>query len=397
LLFSYGSNKHGQLGLGVKSTFIRSPTIVTPLLESGGKAISCAAGMDHSLVVVKTEGQRVGRLRTKQHLKSPRFRGQHMPSHAPLNLSRATSTPVRLTAAHDGDIDDDDGLLYHHQLYGFGRNDSMKLGLINPPIDERVSVPRRVALHTKVWPVGNNDSPFPPAGIFQVAASAHHSAALVKRATGDIEVYTWGEASGGALGVPLIDTGKGNGISPMMVGSPSLIQALSFSSSGSFQSILQPNEFTKQVSLGPQSTFITTSHGRCFSFGTSEDGLLGIGKSRSLNPTIIEFPQNESIESLTIGAKHALAKSTTGAVHAWGRLPLAQSVASKPRTFSSISCVSTLCAGYDSSAFVTVTGTVLTCGERSGRLGQGEQIPDSKMPGQLLGGLRLWRNRTADF
>jgi Regulator of chromosome condensation (RCC1) repeat len=53
LLYSYGANQRGQLGIGVAGKAIERPTIVTPLLENGGKAICCAAGVFHSLVVVE--------------------------------------------------------------------------------------------------------------------------------------------------------------------------------------------------------------------------------------------------------------------------------------------------------------------------------------------------------
>jgi hypothetical protein len=46
LLFSYGLNNHGQLGIGAKSDiktvsrgFHTQPTLITPLLENGGKQL----------------------------------------------------------------------------------------------------------------------------------------------------------------------------------------------------------------------------------------------------------------------------------------------------------------------------------------------------------------------
>jgi Regulator of chromosome condensation (RCC1) repeat len=90
LLYSYGANQRGQLGIGVAGAAVTRPTIVTPLLENGGKAIACAAGAFHSLVVVENR--------------------------------------------HGQD-----------QLYGFGRHDV--LGLVRPsPHRADVLLPRRVQL-----------------------------------------------------------------------------------------------------------------------------------------------------------------------------------------------------------------------------------------------------------
>jgi hypothetical protein len=59
LFFSYGLKNHGKLVIGFRTNFKdatrgfrTTPTLITPLLENGGKAIHCAAGVDHSLVVV---------------------------------------------------------------------------------------------------------------------------------------------------------------------------------------------------------------------------------------------------------------------------------------------------------------------------------------------------------
>lgn len=134
LLYSYGLNDYGQLGIGVRSSprgsdhgFVATPTIVTPLLEHGGKAIACAAGVSHSLVVVVTEARRLIKSRSMNHM---------------YNYDDAnTSEPV-----------------VHHQMYGFGRNDFMKIGLVSPRLAkpgsqdemECVVLPRRVALRCKV-------------------------------------------------------------------------------------------------------------------------------------------------------------------------------------------------------------------------------------------------------
>jgi len=288
LLFSYGSNDRGQLGLGKqpkksnaapispiqgdggKSSWVTIPSIITPLLENGGKTIDCAAGIDYSLVVVKTEGARIANRRHRQqHTPKQQTSGNDSNS----NGSGRTSPSSSVNHVHEWSA--------HHQMYGFGSNDHLKLGLLDPassrnklttsnsfstprrrrrgggafgsgskgrinnPIlcnspdiaspcsilssssaddsseadNESVStdvfLPRRVALHCKVVSrklqsetqfatnIKSNGAPSPPFGIFSVAASIDHSAALVRRPSGSVELYTWGRGDNGALGLPL--------------------------------------------------------------------------------------------------------------------------------------------------------------------------------------------------
>lgn len=275
LLFSYGSNEFGQLGLGrnnASRTLLSSssssssppnsplstnngvsspsstttspsnpkqhpfekttvPSIVTSLLENGGKSINCAAGIDYSLVVVKTEGARMaGGGRRRRHRK---------------HQEKKTSNVHRMH--HDGGNGNGIGEQQqhtntaHHQLYAFGNNDHGKLGLhqhadrshrddtrvrgnnattttsqeasFSPPsspgsladssVDDGMSeassstcvyLPRRVALECTVIPeCMSGPSSLPPYGIYSIAASIHHSTALVRRPSGEIELYTWGK------------------------------------------------------------------------------------------------------------------------------------------------------------------------------------------------------------
>lgn len=231
MLFSYGSNDRGQLGLGRQHTKVTAPQLITPLLENGGKTINCAAGLDYSLVVVKTEGSRIAHRRRQQ---------QRSPKSTMLNERNA-----------------------HQQVYAFGCNDNNKLGLLDPekslknnysgegiwrrwrkdagdssPIESPeppspsshvsgddstndgsassssdVYLPRRVALHCKVipkrdsaeTPIHNNRTAVAsiPFGIFCIAASKDHSAALVKRPSRSVELYTWGRGEDGRLGLPV--------------------------------------------------------------------------------------------------------------------------------------------------------------------------------------------------
>lgn len=245
LLFSYGSNDRGQLGLGKEHTKANTPQLITPLLENGGKTINCAAGFNYSLVVVRTEASRIAHRRRQHQQQGPHTQ----------NFNGKKTTNINERNAH-------------HQMYGFGCNDHMKLGLLDPEktlnksysngsprrrlrgngpdtslidspelrspsslastsssvgdesivdrsatITSDVFLPRRVALHCKIVPKKESQGAMAqqskatvatfPYGIFSVAASIDHSAALVRRPSGAVELYTWGRGEEGRLGLPM--------------------------------------------------------------------------------------------------------------------------------------------------------------------------------------------------
>jgi alpha-tubulin suppressor-like RCC1 family protein len=452
LLFTYGLNNHGQLGMGTKSHvkdktrgFSTTPTIITPLLENGGKAIHCAAGIDHSLVVVSTEGRRIQKLQSNpNHAYS---------EHGALAISRVTSYPTKfsyeeddqdLNAVSSGEHENES--VQHHQLYAFGSNDFKKLGLVSAAedeVDEDVLLPRRVALHCTVWPQkqqqkGSSSTNYhlPPPGIFQVEASSEHSAALVRRATGDVEVYLWGNATLGALGLPLQPetpvvpdrsrpTTTANNIFPL----PTVLESLSCRRPTSENTSTEKNtlDYPVQVALGSYCSFVVMSSGKAFSFGFSAEGMLGQGGgiTHTMSPQEVCMPVNckdGGIVSISAGAYHTLALTESGKAYSWGinsndRLGLGDekdfvkihsnqhsegvvlewvpqpiSVQAPATSTGDASRVLQVCAGYDSSLLVMRSGSVLSFGKRSGRLGLGEVTSDVASPTPMFGGLRLFTN-----
>jgi alpha-tubulin suppressor-like RCC1 family protein len=522
LLFSYGSNEYGQLGLGrfhkkgggKGREIVTIPSIVTPLLENGGKTVNCAAGVDYSLVVVRIEGSRLANRRYNKVSPSSSL-GKNSPNYC----------------------------IIHHQMYAFGNNEDMKLGLLDPDgngsrrdnsvsgnfatprrnrvenedldspgsaslsccfstpesfssvgsgIEENglsqancVFLPRRVALHCRVIPRNGTNSPIKQSqtdlqleyGIFNVAASSDHSAALVRRPSGAVELYSWGKLD--ALRQPVSYTVLEDDIlSPrrwecvpslkpqkkmqngLTIAAPTLVTALSSlhesQSSGKngapprfhsprkesrhrfnaekreeTKSLLNPTEYVVNVALGPSCTHAITSFGRWFAFGSSTDGLLGLGANTTTShvPTEVKLTGSETIQSISIGEKHAVAVSSAGSAYMWGRCPHGiaegdEHVSSprhisfadkKPNTTKILEdalirhiglgassrtnnapdnavAVVYAHAGRDLSVFVLESGSVLTCGKKSGRLGQGDINMDVKSPRQMFGGLQLWRN-----
>jgi len=480
LLYSYGLNNFGQLGIGMKSDvrgahkgFVMTPTIVTPLVENGGKAVACAAGVNHSLVVVETQERRL--------LKSSRsFDGLFTP--------------------HDDNDEDNPNNgtnhLVHHQVYGFGRNDFMKIGLVRPKLvsktkaaeaspssaeDEMESVvlPRRVALHATFHKSNYSAKKHENSGleknrhrqgVFAVAAGAEHSGALLRKPNGDVELYTWGNAAHGALGLPPHpvvsnhrkqqqqqkpgsgldnddgdnkDTGGGVGIAAI-VPVPSFVASLS-RTSNRVVSLLSDDdgEYPINLSLSRSCSFVVTSVGRCFAFGTSEDGMLGLGPEvmERHQPTEILMPadaRDESIRSVSAGASHVVIGTQSGNVYAWGvgwnagitggvvpvpppaitttatqskqekevpapplppiewspkrlKMPFEQQICSgTPQPAFIVQS----CAGLDCTLLISQSGQVYSTGQSSGRLGLGE-LPTTeqvvKVPRPLFGGLHLWK------
>lgn len=422
LLYSYGRNTHGQLGIGLKgrgsaSEFVFGPTIVTPLIENGGKAIACAAGVNHSLVVVATEVRRL--------IKSQSTNQMHQ--------------------REEGSMKSE----VHHQLYGFGRNDFMKIGLVSPKLSkagaedemDNVILPRRVALRCQISQESSSfhDDSNPPHGIFSVQASAEHSAALVRRASGDVELYTWGNATHGALGIPqaITDFEQRKTVVTAAVSSPvrvvpvpSFVAALSRSSNkhAKSSSALMPGEYPAHIALGRTCSFVTTSNGRCFSFGVSEEGMLGLGKDHleAFQPTEIAFPPSSNREHLvkvSVGAHHVTATTKSGNVFSWGeklnaglsdvrfetnkmdpfqwspcRLSFAkdQNAKDSQENGKTADLIVEAVAGFDNSVFVTSTGAVFSCGKASGRLCQGDVHQDVCSPRRIYGGLRLFNRTTSE-
>jgi len=481
MLFTYGLNNHGQLGIGFKSPtrnaargFHVTPTLITPLLENGGKAINCAAGVDHSLVVVSTEGRRLQKLQTQP--------GVAYSDHG-ANSLQVQSSPIGATIGNGkGHFNDDEEVderfhfsetsVQHHQVYGFGRNNFMKLGLVSPfkpstgdqtssesvPADKSTAIdqsgdvvlPRRVALHCTVWPQEDNlfnDKLLPPQGVFDIAASAEHSAALIRRPTGDVEVYMWGNSSLGALGLPIdIDTKgirgeiarkptfKKSAITPF----PTVVEKLCHRSHSNPSS-----PFPMQLSLGPYCSFVVMSNGKCMSFGFSAEGMLGqaYNTTHTMEPQEVFLPPDASsgsrhrIRSVSAGAFHVVALTEEGDAFSWGinsndRLglgvfdlsALAESLPDKKENLVVIEWVpqkidifpetalnssrssankrstriSYVCAGYDGSIIVTESGQTLSFGKKSGRLGRGELSSNVNTPQPLYGGLHLFHQRKND-
>jgi alpha-tubulin suppressor-like RCC1 family protein len=232
---------------------------------------------------------------------------------------------------------------------------------------------------------------------------------------------------------------------------PSFVACLSKSSNpeARLQSLLlnDVEEYPVNMSLSRCCSFVVTSIGRCFSFGTSEDGMLGLGRgiTETRHPMEITMPEqarSEMITSVSAGAWHVTSCTKSGNVYSWGAqshagfavprptsvLPSQQQPQRRPPTMKGPTPIEDLLrfewsprqvlftpqidrsmqhhsglsndtnvpivqvsSGNDCTFFVTESGRVLSSGKSSGRLGQGEVDHDVTSPKPLFGGLHLFQ------
>ena len=207
------------------------------------------------------------------------------------------------------------------------------------------------------------------------------------------------------------------------------------------------NEFPTAMSLSRCCSFVVTNLGRCFSFGTSEDGMLGLGRSvtETHTPMEIKFHEDvlqEKIISVSAGTLHVTICTKSGRVYSWGsrshagfdiqssstmmqqqnrkpptvmkgptpiedliqfewsprRVELSNStIHGRSKSYQYSDAVQELPkivqarAGNDCTFFITDCGKVLSSGKSSGRLGQGEYDTDVTIPKPLFGGLHLFQ------
>jgi alpha-tubulin suppressor-like RCC1 family protein len=157
-------------------------------------------------------------------------------------------------------------------------------------------------------------------------------------------------------------------------------------------SLLLPSEVPTRIEMGETCTFVVTSTGRCFSFGTSAAGLLGHGAHHAIMQEPSEMKSLPSaIRSLSIGAGHAVALCSNGKAYTWGRVPESPStIVWHPKRVGDGKIVAAS-AGLDMTVLVNEMGTIYSYGKKSGRLGLGEVLQDQAAPRPMFGGLQLWR------
>lgn len=416
LLFGLGDNSYGQCGVGLSSTpYITEPTMVTAFLENGGKAVAVAAGVDYSLVVIRTDLDRIQKLLRKQQKQQQQrqYQQQRQQNEQPHDHQSSSGSITSFTSS-TGSSNTMLTHVGHHQMYAFGNNEWDKLGLINPTgkhttctnslrrstsigslnetndtasCDEKenennienssimsavspaagkgaansakdniVPLPRRVALHSKIFseedyiplPRQGNIKVECSPGIFCVAASRYHSMALNRLPDGTVELYSWGApipsvAGCGALGFCPQKHDAVVLTIPTVVNQLSRIVSIP-SDQKRHSTLLSRKDFPVSVALGMQCSLITCVSGQVLAMGHSAEGILGLGHGITQSPNqqparIHAFCMENSnsvpsssgimpaqqcsaagvaVRHVSIGGSHAIAVSSTGQAYSWG-------------------------------------------------------------------------------
>ncbi|XRB22633.1 regulator of chromosome condensation [Pseudoscourfieldia marina] len=340
-VYSWGDNERGQLGLGDRRRRLLPEQLGGSL--AGETVISIACGAYHSVALTSDGGL---------HAWGANDRGQ-------LGLGPEVShqlIPKRLLGAITGvKFVNIDAGTYHSlaaskggEVYCWGANDHSQLGLGD--LDAR-DTPHAI-MHK-----------FSRGRVTKVAAGDRHSLAL----TDSGEVFAWGSADCGQLGVEIKERGR------KYIGYPRKIESLK----------------ANRIKAGFATSLATLTSGRVFVWGCNNNGELGLNDvaARS-SPHVFPSPvPGQQWAVVAPGANHALGALKTGELYGWGKntrgqlgLSITSKVEMKPNLIASTSSsnVETFASGGSAYEYqghtmaMTSNGRVFTWGwDGFGQLGIG--------------------------
>ncbi|TYZ56885.1 hypothetical protein PybrP1_003610 [[Pythium] brassicae (nom. inval.)] len=303
LLFSWGLNAHGELGLGSSGASSPEPQLVTalPLQVHGGLvsvlAVSC--GKHHAALVTShaqlfTWGNnKFGQLGLGDFASRAEPQEVHValaalgsPSralrlrHAVLERGGASVTQAACGAFHT--------LVVTHQqrVLAMGYNQAGQLGLghrLQQHQSWRSCVPAPVDV-------------LRDRSILEVAAGQNHSACVLSNGA----VYTWGCGDDGRLGV-----GRGDGETR-----PALVRSLQ-----------QGGVRARTVRCGARHTAAVSDRDVLFVWGANEFGQLGCGDQKPrFRPCALTTPAlvADGVADVALGAFHSVGVTRRGRAFAWG-------------------------------------------------------------------------------
>jgi alpha-tubulin suppressor-like RCC1 family protein len=241
-VFSFGSNGHGQLGLGASGTSVNVATPIDSTNLGGRKIIQAAAGVFHSLLLsddgsVFSMGANSG---GRTGLGTTSGDTQIATPIDTTNLGGRKITQVAAGERHSLLLADDGS------VFSFGSNNSGQLGLGTPGS-------RSVATPIDATNLGGRK-------ITQIAAEYEHSLLLAD----DGSVFSFGNNSYGQLG---LGTTGGSAVVATPIDATNL---------GGMK--------ITEVSAGRLHSLIKAEDGRAFSFGNNFDGQLGLGTTGGTLP-----------------------------------------------------------------------------------------------------------------
>jgi alpha-tubulin suppressor-like RCC1 family protein len=300
-LWAFGSNGAAQLGneTNVETQEPNLPTPVT-LPAEAGRAISAAAGGEHTLVITES-GQAYafgwnyhGQLGNSTYIEGQGSHGWN-PVPALIVLPGQEGQVVQVAGGSDFSL----ALTESGQLYAFGENSFGELGNetnINQITGKANPTPTLVTLPGQNGPV------------VEVAAGLLHTLALTESG----QLYSFGANNDGQLGRETVHKpGEWANPTPTLVTLP-----------GQDGPVMQ-------IAAGRTSSFAVTESGQLYAFGENRYGQLGFaensgpGPDPSENahptPTLVTLPGGASVAEVAAGSFHTLALTDGGQLYAFGK------------------------------------------------------------------------------
>lgn len=326
----FGYNVQGQLGLGTTAT----ATTPTPAQLPEGVSVSQAvAGYVHT-VALGSDGNvyawgdnAYGELGT----------GTTTASKVPIAVGIPAGVTVTSVAAG---YFDSFAVTSTGAVYSWGINN---LGQLGNGGSATAKTPTLVSL---------------PSGVSVASLSTGYAHTLI--VTGAGVPYAWGYNASGQLGDGTVTTRRTPVAVRVLTGT-----TVTSSRAGSLHSLA------------------VTSTGDVLGWGSNSNGQVGNGGSANvLTPVVVPLGASASAASVSGGALHSLAVTTTGATYAWGSNASAQygngttTSSPTPVLLAGLAPLYSAAAGNGYSLFLTTSGTVYGSGDnRYGSLGVGTSYP----------------------
>ncbi|XP_076648302.1 HECT and RLD domain containing E3 ubiquitin ligase 4 [Halictus rubicundus] len=240
----------------------------------------------------------------------------------------------------------------HGQIYSCGNNDYGQLG--HEKGMKRLQLVDAPGLNVLVFK--------------KVTCGAHHTLAVNEWG----QLFSWGSNADGQLG---LDS------KTVMECTPRMVKVLCTST-------------IVQVACGVKHTLALTNNGELYSWGSNNEGQLGLGSKveNERKPKLINGLDGIPIAHIACGGYHSIVISKSGAVFGWGKNTFGQlglndtqdrNVPCQLKTLQNTKVCYAAC-GEDFSVFLTIDGGVFTCGAGMyGQLGHGNNSNEI-LPRQVM-------------
>lgn len=266
VVYCFGSNSFGQLGLGLSQQQSTS-TLLTLPINKPVKQIS--AGYNYTLVLCEDGSVYAFGVNTFGQLGLGHNQDAFIPSLVSLPTSAkpkqiATKWSHSIILCEDGSV------------YAFGKNDFGQLGLGHT---QDGSTPKLLALPKDKEPI-------------QIALGGDHTIILCK----DLSIFVCGLNASGQLGLGHTE----NEATPKLLSLPI-------------------NKQPKQIAASGDYSVILCEDGSVYTFGRNSHGQLGLGHTKNkLTPQLVSLPKDKYAKQIAAASYHALVLCKDGYCYAFG-------------------------------------------------------------------------------